>query len=269
MSQPSAALPLVADGLGWNPGGTRVLGPLDLTVQRGELLVIVGPNGAGKTSLLRLLGGLLEPDTGTLRWGKLRGAGAERRRNRARQLVYLPQLSPLSIPLTVREFVRLGRYPHRDRWTLSATAQDHEITESALARLELLEMADRSMVSLSGGERQRVSLAAALAQGGAVWLLDEPTTYLDPRHQVEIASILQAVHRDGHTLVVTTHDLNLAAQLATRVVALEEGRILAQGAPRELLTEEQLETLFGVAFTVESSPQGLRIWPRAAEGARS
>lgn len=257
MSQP--AHPVDANDLSWTPGGTRVVGPLDLSISCGELVVIIGPNGAGKTSLIRLLAGLTAPTHGEVRWFGRDAVNVDRR-SRARQLVYLPQLSPLSIPLTVEDFVRLGRYPHRNRWTLAAGPDDAAAVASAIDRLELGPLLHRPMVELSGGERQRVSLAASLAQGGSVWLLDEPTTYLDPRHQVEVLELLQQVHSEGRTLVVTTHDLNLAARLATRVVALTDGRVAADGTPDEILSPQSLRQLFEAEFEVEEHHEGVRIW---------
>jgi iron complex transport system ATP-binding protein len=222
-------------------------------------VVVVGHNGAGKTSLLRLLAGMIRPTEGDLRWRALPYSNHSRR-ELAREIAYLPQLLPLSTPLTVREFVHLGRYPHQSRWSVGPNRTDFELVEGALQRLALGDLAERPLDQLSGGERQRAALAAALAQGGSVWLLDEPATYLDPQHRLEILRLLEDLHREGVTMVVTTHDLNLAARLATRVVALSAGIIGAEGPPAEVLDAETLERLFHVTFEVEKTPSGLRIW---------
>ncbi|MBZ0113097.1 MAG: ABC transporter ATP-binding protein [Thermoanaerobaculia bacterium] len=250
---------LSAESIGWSPDASPVLGPLDFRLDRGDLVVVVGHNGAGKTSLLRLLAGIIRPTRGELNW-QSKPYTERSRRDLARDIAYLPQLSPLSTPLTVREFVHLGRYPHQSRWSVGPTREDFILVEATLQRLALDDISERPLGQLSGGERQRAALAGALAQGGSVWLLDEPTTHLDPQHRLEILRLLEELHQEGVTMVVTTHDLNLAARLATRVVALSDGEIRAEGRPEEVLQPDTLEHLFHVSFEVEQTPSGLRIW---------
>lgn len=247
---------LSAKGLRWRAGERDIVGPLDLDVAAGECLAIVGPNGAGKTSLLRLLAGLLEPSAGTVR---LEGAplASLSRRAIARRIAYVPQLRPLSAPLTVEEVVSSGRYPHLEPLQWALRASDFAAVESALSRVGLTALRDRPLDRLSGGERQSVYIAAALAQGGEILLLDEPTTHLDPRHQLEIARLLTELRsiprspqppRPVPTVVLATHDLDFAAHLATRVAALRGGKIVACDAPERVLRPEALRELFDAPF---------------------
>ncbi|HMB52125.1 MAG TPA: ABC transporter ATP-binding protein [Thermoanaerobaculia bacterium] len=251
-----AAAPLVAArGVAWEAGGRCVVGPLDLEVTAGECLVIVGPNGAGKTSLIRLLTGLLEPSAGGLAW---RGTayGEHSRRDLARRIAYVPQIRPARVPLTVEEVVLLGRHPHLGRFQLAPRPEDHEAVAEALDRVGIGALRQRPVDELSGGERQSVYIAAAFAQQAELLVLDEPTTHLDPRHQGEVASLLARLARGGdRTVVAASHDLTFAALVADRLVALAEGRIVADGTPAEILRPEVLESLFGSRFELVGSAE--------------
>ena len=242
---------VVAQELSWHPPGQRVLGPLDLTVGPGELVVVVGPNGAGKSTLLRCLGGLLEPTGGQIRW---RGDGGRplARRELARRVAYLPQDRSPAIPLSVERLVVLSRYA---RWQGgSPGGEDLEAAREALRRVGLPAAAGRPFSSLSGGEQQMVLMAGAMAQEAQLWLLDEPTNHLDPRHQRDVVRLLQEVGRSpGHALLVATHDLDVAAAVATRIVALADGSIVADGLPAEVLIPSTLERLYGVPFLTVAS----------------
>jgi len=249
---------LAAKGLTWRAGERDIVGPLDLELVAGECLAIVGPNGAGKTSLLRLLAGLLEPSAGSV-WLDGSPLGRLSRRAIARRIAYVPQLRPLSAPLTVEEVVLSGRYPHLEPWQWALRASDFAAVEVALSRVGLGALRDRPLDRLSGGERQSVYIAAALAQGGEILLLDEPTTHLDPRHQLEIARLLTELRSFREppespepiptpTVVLATHDLDFAAHLATRVAALRSGKIVACDAPERVLRPEALRELFDAPF---------------------
>ena len=246
----SSAEPVFVDcrGLAWEAGGRRVVGPVDLAVTPGECLVVVGPNGAGKTSLLRLVTGLLEPTAGELR---LRGRPYAElsRRELARAIAYVPQIRPARVPLTVEEFVLLGRHPHLGRLQLAPRPADYAAVGEALSRVGIEGLRGRPVDELSGGERQSVYIAAALAQEAELLVLDEPTTHLDPRHQAEVASLLARIARAGHrTVLAATHDLVFAALVADRVVALSGGRIAADGPPADILRPALLGELFGARF---------------------
>ena len=241
---------LAARDLGWHAGGQRVLGPVDLEVARGESLVVVGPNGAGKTTLLRLLAGLLAPSAGEVRFEGRPVAGYSRK-GLARRIAYVPQLRPVRVPLTVEEMVLLGRYPHLGALQLAPGRRDFEAVAEALRLAEIEPLRHRPVDELSGGERQSVYIAAALAQEAELLVLDEPTTHLDPRHQREVAALLPRLrHEAGRTVVTATHDLNFASLVASRLVALQDGRVLAAGPPAEILEPRTLETLFQAPFEV-------------------
>ncbi len=224
------------------------LGPLDLEVSVGECLAIVGPNGAGKTTLLRCLAGLREPTAGEVAHRGRRFADLSRR-ELARRIAYVPQVRPASVPLSVREAVELGRYPHLSRFQLAPSATDHRAIDRALAAAGIEAFAERPLDELSGGERQMAWIAAALAQEAEVLILDEPTTHLDPRHQRDVAGLLHRLHREGGaTVLLATHDLELAGLLGDRVLALRSGRIASLGPPSEVLAADSLADLFDAPF---------------------
>jgi iron complex transport system ATP-binding protein len=239
---------LSAENLAWTAHGCPVLSEVSLTLSRGESVALIGPNGAGKTTLLRLLAGLLAPSQGTVRW-QGQPLARWRRRDIARRIAYVPQARPLHVPLTVEEVVLLGRFPDLDPWRAAPSSADRAAVDEALARTGIPSLRHRPLDELSGGERQLAYLASALAQDAELLLLDEPTTHLDPRHQVDLAAVLQGLRAAGRpTLLLTTHELAFAAALADRVVALAAGRKVADGPPGEVLSAATLETLFGVPF---------------------
>ncbi len=238
-----------ARGLVWRAGGRAVLGPLDLEVREGECLVLVGPNGAGKTTLLRLLVGVLEPTAGALAW-RGRPYAAMAPRELARRVAYVPQVRPDRIPLSVAELVLLGRYPHLARLQLVPRGEDFAAVRRALEQVGIEELAKRPLDELSGGERQAAFVAAALAQESELLVLDEPTAHLDARHRREVAELLRRLVRDGgRTLVIATHELDLAAALADRLLALREGLPVAAGVPAEVLAPATLAEVFAAPFS--------------------
>jgi iron complex transport system ATP-binding protein len=254
----------------WRTPLRTVLGPLDLAISSGECVAVIGPNGAGKTTLLRLLAGLLHPSTGGLEW-QGRPFRALSRRQLARHIAYLPQSRPLRVPFTVEELVLLGRYPYLDAWQVAPGQPDFAAVGRALASTGSEPLRHRALDELSGGERQLAYLASALAQEPQLLLLDEPTTHLDPRHQVELVAVLRQLRAspEGPTLVLTTHDLDFAAALADRVVALSAGRILADGPAAQVLTPEVLAELFDATFSVETVAGQLRARVALGGGQRS
>ncbi len=232
------------------------LGPLDLEIAAGECLSVVGPNGAGKTTLLRCLAGLRAPTGGGITHRGQNYADLKRR-ELARRIAYVPQVRPANVPLTVREAVELGRYPHLSPFQLAPSAADHRAVAQALAAAGIEALAERPLDELSGGERQMAWIAAALAQEAEVLILDEPTTHLDPRHQREVAGLLCRLHREcGATVLLATHDLELAGLLGDRVLALRAGRTFALGPPGEVLAADSLSALFDVPFRSVSATEG-------------
>ena len=253
----AAAAPLLAArGLERREGGRSLLGPVELEVRAGERVAVVGPNGAGKSTLLRLLAGILAPTAGSVR---LDGEDLARlpRRTAARRIVYLPQHPPLDVPLPVERYLLLARYPHVGPARAPSSA-DFAAVEAALAEHDLAALRARPLHALSGGERQLVQLAAAAVQGGDLWLVDEPTSHLDPAHQRAVAARLAALER--RALVVATHDLNLAARLAERAVALSAGLVAADGPTSEVLAPGSLAALYGAPFHSAGEGRERRVW---------
>ncbi|HEY0003334.1 MAG TPA: ABC transporter ATP-binding protein [Pyrinomonadaceae bacterium] len=236
-------------------GARKALAGVSLRVEPREVTAVIGPNGAGKSTLMRALNGALRPSGGGVFLdGKPLGSYA--RRTVSRRIAVVAQEAELRFPVTVMEFVLGGRYP----WSSTGawgweTEQDVEAAREALRETELESLAARMMNELSGGERQRAVLARALATGAGILLLDEPTANLDLAHQ---AAMLALVRARCDTLdaaaVVVTHDINLAAEFADRVVMLKHGRTLAQGAPREVLTPELLREVFEIRVLVDAHP---------------
>lgn len=224
-----------------------ILDDVRVEVGRGRCLAIVGPNGAGKTTLVRLLVGLLRPERGGLR---VDGQAYETltRREFAKLFAYVPQKTSIRAPLTVRELVLMGRYPHAGRWSFGHSLHDREIATQAMARVEVDHLGDRPVTELSGGESQAAMIASALAQEPEVLVLDEPTTFLDPGHQRRITGVLERLIEDGTTVVLASHDLNLALALSHETLALAEGRLRGFGPTADVLTPTFLESLYDAPF---------------------
>ncbi len=246
-SGPAGALAVVARELVVEMGGARILDRVSLAVAAGRMVAVVGPNGSGKTTLLRCIAGLLPADGGEVEVAG-RPVSSYRRRELARVVSCVPQGDVRADDLTVREFVELGRFPWIGPWG-GLTAADEAAVDEALELTEVTPFERRVLGSLSGGERQRVAIAAAIAQGGRILLLDEPTAALDVRHQVHVLKLLERLHRRaGLTVVAVTHDLNTLLGACDAVVALRAGRVVFEGAPADLLEPMILERVFDAVF---------------------
>ncbi len=232
---------------------TAIVNDLDLLVPDGQVTVIVGANACGKSTLLRGLARLLRPQAGAV---LLDGEVIHRQPTKqvARTLGLLPQNPIAPEGVTVVDLVGRGRHPHHGtlrRWT----SADDEAVAEALVLTDTLALADRLVDELSGGQRQRVWIAMALAQGTDLLLLDEPTTYLDVAHQVEMLDLLADLNaRRGTTIVMVLHDLNLSARYADHLVALRQGRVVAEGTPQEVVTEDVVRAVFGLDNRVIDDP---------------
>jgi iron complex transport system ATP-binding protein len=239
---------------------------VDLTVSAGELLAVVGPNGAGKSTLLRCLDGLLASTAGSVLVDR-RAVGEYSRRELARVVSFVPQGETSSDDYTVRSYVEMGRYPHLAAWS-ALTTDDRRSVDEALEVTSTAHLAHRSLTTLSGGERQRVSIAAALAQGGTILLLDEPTSFLDYRHQVQILDLLHRLHGErGYTVVAVTHDLNGLVAEADSALALVGGRVEFSGTPGLLFDTEILSRIYGSDFVlVDGGRRGLPFVAPARNG---
>jgi len=226
-----------------------VLDDVSLSIERGEAVGILGPNGSGKTTLLKMLAGVLQPDAGVVR---LEGTAISTmsRAAVARRIAIVPQETHPAFEYTVLEMVLMGRYPHLGAFEIEGP-EDVRLARDALAATGTATLESRSFDTLSGGEKQRVVIAAALAQAADVLLLDEPTASLDLAYQLEIAALLTRLNRGrGCTLVLSTHDLNLAATVCDRVVLVREGRTLAAGPTADVLTPANIERTFDVEADV-------------------
>lgn len=243
-----------------------VLRGVSLEVAEGELMGLVGPNGSGKTTLLRVINKILSPPMGTVMIGEVDVRGMALR-DLARRVGYVPQMASPGFPLTVFEVVLLGRRPYMS-WGVDQ--KDVETVARALTLLGLEGLSDRDFLQLSGGERQKVLLARALAQEPEVLLLDEPTSNLDLKHQLEVlATVRDLVRRRGMNAVVSIHDLNLAARFCDRLAVLHRGRIYAVGEPQETVTPEMIREVYGVEAVVRVEaglPYVIPVAPVRAEG---
>jgi iron complex transport system ATP-binding protein len=245
---------LAARDLRLRYGDRVVVDGLDLTLPGGAVTVIVGPNACGKSTLLRGLSRLLAPDAGTV---TLDGADIHRMPARAlaRRLGLLPQQPVTPEAITVEALVRLGRYPHQ-RLLSPWSAADRAAVEAALSRTGVTHLRDQPVDQLSGGQRQRVWIALALAQETDLLLLDEPTTYLDLRHQLEVLDLVAESHaEEGRTVVMVLHDLGQAARYADHLVVLDGGRPAAAGPPQEVIDAALVESVFRVPCQVIPDPQ--------------
>jgi iron-siderophore transport system ATP-binding protein len=226
---------------------------LSLEIPDQSFTVIVGPNACGKTTLLRALARLLKPRSGGV---YLDGALITARSSKevARELGLLPQSSIAPDGITVADLVGRGRFPHQ-RLLRQWSRDDERAVADAMTATRVTDLADRIVDELSGGQRQRVWLAMALAQQTPILLLDEPTTFLDIAHQVEVLDLCSQLHADGRTLVAVLHDLNHACRYATHLVAMRDGAIVAQGPPSEIVGEELVERVFGLPCRVVDDPE--------------
>ncbi|MFJ8463535.1 ABC transporter ATP-binding protein [Streptomyces swartbergensis] len=247
---------LAARGVTVGYGARTVIDDLDVAIPPGVITTIIGPNGCGKSTLLRTLSRLLKPSKGTV---VLDGDDIARLRTRdvARKLGLLPQAPVAPEGLTVADLVARGRHPHQS-WLRQWSSDDADVVERALAMTGVSDLADRPVDALSGGQRQRVWISMTLAQGTDLLLLDEPTTYLDLAHAMDVLDLVDDLHESGCTVVMVLHDLNLAARYSDNLIVMRDGSILAQGHPRDVLTAELLHEAFGLNAKVIDDPVGDR-----------
>ena len=241
---------LQAESVCFDYDGGFALNDVSVTVPAGSLVGLLGPNGCGKTTLLKLLSGVLRPRTGRVRLGD-RALTSMTRRELARHVASVPQETHPAFDYSVMEMVLMGRHPHLSAFQLEGPT-DFGIAREALDATGTRHLADRKYMTLSGGEKQRVVIASALAQSTEVLLLDEPTASLDLGYQLDVASLLGRLNRERKvTMVLATHDLNLAASLCERLVVMRGGRILTAGPTREVLTGDTVRQLYDVEADVQ------------------
>jgi len=250
-------------------GGAEILRGIDAVFREGEMTAIVGPNGAGKSTLLSVLSGFRTEYEGAC---LLRGReiASWPKRELAREMAFIPQTLRLEFPFTAEQVVFMGRTPYCNG--LFESEEDRRAVREAMETTDSLGFADRPFPALSGGERQRVVLAGALAQRPRVLLLDEPTTFLDLKHQLGTYALLQELARQGMGIVAVTHDLNLAASYSGRIVVIHRGKVAADGPPEQTLRPELLREVFEVDVEIRPGPSG-KPWvfydqnPQASRGA--
>ncbi|MBD0335985.1 MAG: ABC transporter ATP-binding protein [Cyanobacteria bacterium Co-bin13] len=233
--------------------GNTIVQGLDLAIPQSRVTALVGPNGCGKSTLLRGLARLLRPTGGTVYLDSDAIAHLPTK-ELAKRLGILPQSPAAPEGLTVRELVAQGRYPHQN-WLQQWSKEDELKVEDAIATTHLENFANRPLDTLSGGQRQRAWIAMALAQDTQTLLLDEPTTYLDLAHQIEVLDLLADLNRrQGKTIVMVLHDLNLACRYADHLIALKAGQVYAQGNPIEVMTEALVHQVFGLESKIIRDP---------------
>lgn len=240
----------------YDPDAPPVLTQLTLEVRPGEMIGVIGPNGSGKSTLIRALSRALRPSAGVALLNDRDLYRDLSARDAAQTMAVVPQETAVSLDFTVREVVRMGRAPHLPRRPFaSETTQDEQIVTDALETAGVSLLAERGVTTLSGGERQRVLLARALAQQSAIFLLDEPTSHLDLRHQAEVLTLTRDLaHRQGKAVLAVLHDVNLASAYCDRLILLDAGRIAAQGTPEEVLTAQNLQAVYGARAWVRRHP---------------
>jgi iron complex transport system ATP-binding protein len=244
---------LQVEGLSYRIGAQPILQDVSFDVAAGEFFSIIGPNGAGKTTLIKCVNRILRADGGSIRiLGRPLGEYSQSRL--ARSVAYVPQAGTQYFDFTVFEFVLMARYAHLSPFT-PVSRENKRIVQRALEATGTDQFADRIHGTLSGGERQKVLIAAALAQQASIMLLDEPTTYLDPHHQSEVLKILCRINRQSRvTIVAVTHDVNTAALVSDRILALKQGQVACCGPPQDLMNQAVLGRVFDESFLFVAHP---------------
>ncbi|MEM5003023.1 ABC transporter ATP-binding protein [Priestia megaterium] len=244
---------LTAEKLSISYDSTSIINNIDLHIPEGKISIIIGSNGCGKSTILRSLARLLKPTQGCI---YLNGKDIHQHSSKevAKQLAILPQSPEAPEDLTVKELCYYGRHPHKGLFARYST-EDHKIVSDALQSTKMEHLSDRTLDALSGGQRQRAWIAMALAQGTDLLLLDEPTTYLDLAHQIEVLELLSNLNKQqNRTIVMVLHDLNQAARYADHLISISSGKIYTEGSPKQVFTEEMIEEVFGLSCKIIDNP---------------
>lgn len=239
--------------IGFKYNEHQVLKNVSFEVKRGEFLGILGPNGSGKTTLLNVIDGILSPQDGEI-WIDGTSCKKLKRENLAKIIAVVPQESLMIFPFTVQEIVLMGRAPHLGKWRFEGET-DFRIAHQAMEMTDTLSLMNRSMNALSAGERQRVLIARALAQQPQIMLLDEPTAFLDIRHQIDFFDLIKTLNKNQTlTVIGVTHDINLASLYCDRIILLRDGRIHCMGSPEEVIAESHIREVYETNVTVDRNP---------------
>lgn len=237
----------------FNYGANEILKDINIQFKKGEFTAILGPNGTGKSTLLKICNKILEPQSGEV---LVRNKNLKTliQKEIARELAMVPQETHIAFPFTVAEVVLMGRHPYQTGWDFESD-EDRKMADNFMNLLDVQQFARRSFNQLSGGEKQRTIIAAALAQTPSILLLDEPTSALDLKHQIGIYNILkQAQQEQELTLIIVTHDINLACMFCERLIFLKNGKIIADGTPKEVVNENQMTDLYETPVTITAHP---------------
>ena len=246
---------ITARNLNFSYGNSSILKNISFSIWEGEFFIIIGPNGSGKTTLLRALSGVANPQMGEIKILR-KPLSSYSRRSLARIVAFVPQMAPVDFPFTVGEVVIMGRSPHMGLFGLERE-KDTGLAEQAMAFTGIEHLAGRKLHQLSGGERQRVFIARAICQEPKIMLLDEPTASLDIAHQIRVMDLMEKLRDEkGITLVMVSHDINLAAIYADRLMLLKEGQIVSLGQPKDVLVFKTLEETYDCFLLVDESPLG-------------
>ncbi len=244
-----------ATTISYSYGNLPILENLSFSVPKGDFFIVIGPNGSGKTTLMKVISGLLTHQKGNLKILN-RPIESYTRKELARTIAFVPQTTSVDFPFTVMEVVLMGRSPHLGMLGLEKE-EDLEAANQALVFTGVNHLANRKVDQLSGGEQQRVFIARAICQEPQIMLLDEPTTSLDLAHQSRVMDLMEKLKKEkGVTIVMVSHDVNLAAMYGDRLILLKEGQIISAGLPAEVLTYRTLEEAYGCTLLVDESPIG-------------
>lgn len=233
-------------------GDTTIIENLSVTIPKGKVTALIGPNGCGKSTLLKTLSRINKPKSGEI-FIEQTSLGRIKDKVLAQQLSLLPQVLVSPEGISVRKLVEYGRSPYVSHWGRLSQA-DKKIVEQAMTETGVLELAEQNVESLSGGQRQRAWIAMVLAQDTDIVMLDEPTTYLDLSHQIELMELMRTMNEQGKTVIVVLHDLNQACRYCDHLVVLKQGQLMAQGSPKEVFTERLLQEVFDLDAVVIDDP---------------
>lgn len=244
---------ITLDNVNYTINGKPILQGVSCDVRSGEFLSIIGPNGAGKTTLIKCIANIYATDNNAIKLGD-QPTSKLSQKDLAKLVSYVPQAEGANFPFSVSEFVLLSRYPHLSPFT-SPNQKDFDAVREALIATETIDFENRPMNSLSGGQKQRVLIAAALAQQTSIVLLDEPTTFLDPKHQTDILQLLKKMHEQRDTtILMVTHDINHAALLSDRILALKDGKTAFLGNVNDCMNNKTLQPIYDKAFLFTDHP---------------
>lgn len=232
--------------------GQAIVKNVSLTLPEGKIIALLGPNGCGKSTLLKAMARILTPMDGEIRWQE-RNLHSMPSQYLATQLALLPQTQPIPEGIKVKDLVAYGRSPYTGFWG-RLSKEDYSVIQQAMEQAGVTELSEQFVSELSGGQRQRVWLAMTLAQDTPYLLLDEPTTYMDLNHQVELMNLFKTLNEAGKTIITVLHDINQAARYCNHLVVMKAGEIITQGEPESVLTQELLESVFSVTAQIHTDP---------------